>query len=227
MCGRYTNQFTWAELVALYRITEPYIAPKSNFQPHYNIAPTQDQLVVRLDRDGRREPALLKWGLVPWWAKDTKGMSRCINAQSETAAVKPTFREAWAKRRCLVVADGFFEWPEKDKPRYITLKDGARFAFAGLWERWKAKNGGGDPIETFTILTTTPNDFMAEVHHRMPCMLSPDTWSTWLGETEAAPDQLRALCVPFNSAAMTSWPVRREVGNVKNDTPDLVTPFAV
>jgi putative SOS response-associated peptidase YedK len=126
MCGRYTNQFTWAELIALYRITQPYIGPKSNFQPHYNIAPTQEQLVVRLDRERRREPAFLKWGLVPYWSKDAKGGGKMINAQSETMATKPSFREAFKRRRCLVVADGFFEWPEKDKPRFITLKDAVR-----------------------------------------------------------------------------------------------------
>src|SRR5829696_5052662 len=113
----------------------------------------------------------MRWGLVPWFAKDTKGAARMINAQSETADTKPAFRNAWNKARCLVVADGFHEWPEPKKPRFITLIDDAPFAFAGLWDQW-----GDETLKTFTILTTQPNTFMAEVHNRMPVMLGPESW---------------------------------------------------
>ena len=214
MCGRFTNRYSWRQLKELYDLTAPYL--ESNFPPRYNIAPTQDSFVVRL-KDGKRELESMRWGLVPWFAKDTKGAARTINAQSETADVKPTFRDAWQKGRCLVVADGFYEWPEPKRPRFITLKDDAPFAFAGLWDRW-----GPEKLKTFTILTTTPNEFMAEVHNRMPVMLAPETWSTWLGETSATSADLKTLCVPFPSARMVSWPVDPAVGNHRNDEPWLI-----
>ena len=218
MCGRFTNRYTWAELVRLYRLTgEP---PQSNFPPRYNIAPTQNSFVVRL-RDGQRELADLRWGLVPCWAPDLKIGSRMINAQSETCATKPAFREAFSSRRCLVIADGFFEWPTRTTPRLITLRDNEPFAFAGLWEPWRPRTGG-DKVETFTILTTTPNEFMAVVHHRMPVMLGQNDWATWLGETNATREQLQVLCGPISSDRMTSWTVSPRVGNVKNTDAGLV-----
>jgi putative SOS response-associated peptidase YedK len=214
MCGRFTNRYSWRQLKELYDLTTPYMG--SNFPPRYNIAPTQDTFVVRL-KDGKRELESMRWGLVPWFAKDTKGAARMINAQSETADTKPAFRDAWRNGRCLVVADGFYEWPEPKKPRFITLKDNAPFAFAGLWDTW-----GEQRLKTFTILTTAPNEFMAEVHERMPVMLSPENWSTWLGETAVEAAQLKALCVPFPSERMEAWPVDPAVGDHKNDEPHLI-----
>ena len=214
MCGRFTNRYSWRQLKELYDLTTPFLA--SNFPPRFNIAPTQNSFVVRL-KESKRELADMRWGLVPYWSKDIKGAAKKINAQSETADVKPAFRDAWRARRCLVVADGFYEWPEPGRPRFITLKDNAPFAFAGLWETW-----GPERLHTFTILTTTPNDFMAGVHNRMPVMLAPQAWPVWLGEKPAATAELKALCAPFPSEAMTSWPVDRAVGNVKNDEPRLV-----
>jgi putative SOS response-associated peptidase YedK len=219
MCGRFTNRYTWAELVRLYRLTG---TPPSNFQPQYNIAPTETSFVVRL-KDGQRELADLRWGLVPYWAKDLKIGSRMINAQSETMATKPAFRHAFKSRRCLVVADAFYEWPTRVTPRLITLKDNEPFSFAGLWETWRPKDG--ETVETFTILTTSPNEFMAEIHNRMPVMLAQDTWATWLGETGATAEQLLDLCRPFPSDRMTSWAVSPRVGNVKNDDAGLVEPL--
>ena len=147
-----------------------------------------------------------------------------INAQSETCGTKPSFREAFISRRCLVVADGFYEWPEKNKPRLITLKNEEPFAFAGLWERWRPKEG--DRLETFTILTCPPNEFMAEIHNRMPVILASDAWSAWLGETNAKAEELQSLCRPFPSDRMTAWPVSARVGNVKNDNAELVKPLS-
>ena len=158
MCGRFTNRYSWRQLKELYDLTTPFLT--SNFPPRYNIAPTQPSFVVRIN-DGKRELAEMRWGLVPYWSKDTKGAAKMINAQSESADIKPAFRDAWRARRCLVVADGFYEWPEPTQPRFITLKGNEPFAFAGLWEVW-----GAEQLETFTILTTKPNDFMAEVHDR-------------------------------------------------------------
>ncbi len=223
MCGRFTNRYSLAELQSLYGVRGTEV-PKSNFPPRYNIAPTQNSFIVRLNKEGKRELAELRWGLVPFWAKDLKTGSKMINCQSETADTKPSFRAAFKARRCLVVADGFYEWPTRDKPRFITLKDNAPFAFAGLWESWGPKDG--DRIETFTILTTTPNSFMAKVHHRMPCMLAPETWPLWLGEKEAPVEKLKALCKPFPSKPMTSWLVDPRVGNVKNNGPELVEMFS-
>ena len=128
MCGRFTNRYTWSELVRLYRLTGA--PPASNFPPRYNIAPTQSSFVVRL-KDGQRDLADMRWGLVPFWADDLKIGSRMINAQSETCGIKPAFRHAFKSRRCLVVADGFYEWPTREKPRLITLKDNEPFSFAG------------------------------------------------------------------------------------------------
>ncbi len=220
MCGRFTNRYTWSELVRLYRLTGS--PPASNFPPRYNIAPTQNSFVVR-QRDGQRELADLRWGFVPFWARDLKIGSRMINAQSETCAVKPAFRHAFKSRRCLVVADGFYEWPTRDTPRLITLRDSEPFSFAGLWESWGPKNS--ERIETFTILTCEPNEFMAEVHHRMPVILAQQDWAAWLSETGAGPEQLRSLCRPFPTARMISWPVSPRVGNVKNTDAGLVEPL--
>jgi putative SOS response-associated peptidase YedK len=220
MCGRFTNRYTWSELVRLYRLTGS--PPASNFPPRYNIAPTQNSFVVR-QRDGQRELADLRWGLVPFWAQDLKIGSRMINAQSETAATKPAFRQAFKSRRCLVVADGFYEWPTRQTPRLITTRDNQPFSFAGPWESWAPKDG--ERVETFTILTTSPNEFMATIHNRMPVMLAQDAWAMWLGESDATPDQLQAMCKPFPSDRMISWPVSPRVGNVKNTDAGLVEPL--
>ena len=217
MCGRFTNRYTWAELVRLYRLTVS--SPASNFPPRYNIAPTQSSFVVRL-KDGQRDLAELRWGLVPFWAKDISIGSRMINAQSETCASKPAFRAAYNTRRCLVVTDGFYEWPTRQTPRLITLKANEPFAFAGLWESWGPKDG--DKVETFTILTTTPNELMAPIHNRMPVILAADDWPSWLGETAIAADRLQALCRPFWSERMMSWPVSPRVGNVRNTDATLI-----
>jgi putative SOS response-associated peptidase YedK len=222
MCGRFTNRYTWAELVRLYRLTGT--PPSSNFPPRYNIAPTQNSFVVRLS-DGRRELVEMRWGLVPFWAKDISIGSRMINAQSETCATKPAFRHAFVARRCLVVADGFYEWPTRDSPRLITLKDSEPFSFGGLWESWKPKEGNGQRVETFTILTTAANEFMAPIHNRMPVILAPDAWPDWLGETTASAERLQALCRPFASDRMTSWAVSPRVGNVRNTDASLVIPL--
>jgi putative SOS response-associated peptidase YedK len=138
MCGRFTNRYTWSELVRLDRLTGS--PPESNFPPRHNIAPTQKSFVVR-QRDNHREFAELRWGLVPFWAKDLSIGPRMINAQSETAGTKPAFRHAFKSRRCLVVTDGFYEWPTRQTPRLITLKDNEPFGLAGLWESWRPKDG--------------------------------------------------------------------------------------
>jgi putative SOS response-associated peptidase YedK len=161
----------------------------------FNIAPTQEAPVVRAGADGAREVAMLRWGLVPYWAKDLKAGTRMINARSEGIEAKPAFREAVKARRCVVPATGFFEWngqPGRKQPFAITLPGQQLFAFAGLWERWKPP--GGEPVETFTIVTTDANEAVARIHDRMPVILPMDAIDTWL---TAPPDAARALLKPY------------------------------
>ena len=224
MCGRFTNQYTWRELIDLYRITEPYIRPISNLQPRFNFAPMQRGVVVSLDKEGRREPAIMRWGLVPSWSKDDKAGAAMINAKAETVAEKPAYRSAFKARPCLVVADGFYEWkaigPKEKQPYFITLKDKEPFAFAGLWEWWRAKEASKDEagLETFTILTTEPNALCAPIHNRMPVILAPDDWPRWLG----TPDERKSLLRSFPADRMEYWPVGKVLGNVKNEGAGLI-----
>lgn len=197
MCGRFTNRYAWPELKELYGLAEPYRA--SNFPPRYNIAPTQQSFVARTAKDGSRELAELKWGLVPSWSKDDKGAVRMINARAGTVASAPAFRAAFKARPCLVVADGFYEWkkpgPKEKQPYFITRSDRKPFAFAGLWEWWKPKDAPPESagVETFTILTTEPNALCAQIHNRMPLMLAPEDFASWLG----TPGMRAALLRPF------------------------------
>jgi len=222
MCGRFTNQYSWAELHALYGLSETSF-PASNLRPRYNAAPTDDMPVVRL-RDGRRELSILKWGFVPSLSKDPKEGAKLINARAETAADKPIFRGAFRHRRCLVPADGFYEWkklsPKEKQPYFITLKNKAAFAFAGLYESWIPREG--PRLETFTILTCAPNPLVATLHDRMPVILAPDAWPAWIGEQLVSPDKVKTYLKPFDAAKMECWPVDKKVGNVKNDDASLI-----
>ena len=179
MCGRFTQLFTWAELIALYNLTND---PIPNLRASWNIAPTQDVGVI-VPEEGGRIYKTMRWGLVPLWAKDTKIGNQAINARIETAATKPLFRGAWKSRRCLIPASGFYEWrslevPGKAKPAkmpfYIARRDGLPLAFAGVWERWK------DGMVSCTILTCEACDGIRDLHTRMPVMLAPDGFEPWL-----------------------------------------------
>jgi putative SOS response-associated peptidase YedK len=198
------------------------------FSASYNIAPQSVQPIVRPSPDsGAREFALLRWGLVPFWAKDAKIGYSTINARSEEVAGKPAFREAFRKRRCLVPADAFYEWARIDaktkKPFAIALKSGEPYAFAGLWERWRPKEG--EALETFTILTTDPNEVLEPIHNRMPVILEPKDYSRWL--EPAAVERLPVdLLRPFPAEQMTAWPVSDRVGNVRNNDSELLAPRA-
>ena len=194
------------------------------FAPSYNVAPQSVQPIVRLNRDtGGREFAQMRWGLVPFWAKDPKFGYSTINARAEEVAAKPAYREALKKRRCLVPADAFYEWHRIDKktkhPFAFALKSGEPYAMAGLWERWQPKEG--EPLETFTILTTDPNELMEPVHNRMPVILAEGDYSRWLEPGNPVHPPLDLLR-PFPAEKMVSWPVSERVGNVRNNDPQLL-----
>ncbi len=221
MCGRFARKST-QDLLAEWFGVELEDMPW--FAPSYNVAPQSVQPVVRPNRDtGAREFALLRWGLVPFWAKDPKFGYSTINARAEEAASKPAFRDALKKRRCLVPADAFYEWqridPKTKHPFAFALKSGEPYAFAGLWDRWQGKDNA--TLETFTILTTDPNALMEPVHNRMPVILEPKDYERWLdpATTERPPvDLLR----PYPAERMHAWPVSDRVGNVRNNDAELL-----
>lgn len=229
MCGRFTQTRAWSELVQLYDITES--PSPSNFQPRYNIAPTQDIAVVRPTTDARktggseRELVMIRWGLVPFWAKDVSIGAKMINARAESVRTKPAFREAFRRRRCLIVADGFYEWQKTDEkrkqPYYITRAGGQPFALAGLWEEWAPP--GGQQLDTCTIVTTAAGEDIAWIHDRMPVMLEPAQFGTWL-DTSAPPDAAEALLQP-GAGPLTAYPVSTRVGSVRNDDPQCIAPL--
>lgn len=198
------------------------------FAPTFNAAPQSVQPVVRLNRDsGHCEFAQLRWGLVPFWAKDAKFGYTTINARAEEAATKPAYREALKKRRCLVPADAFYEWQRHNSatgkktrhPFAFALKSAEPYALAGLWERWQPKEG--EPLETFTILTTDPNELMEPIHNRMPVILEPNNYQRWLDPGDPARPPVDLLR-PFPAEKMVAWPVTDRVGNARNNDPQLL-----
>lgn len=198
-------------------------------EPRYNVAPSQPLLTVRLDREGAREWAFLKWGLVPSWAKDPGIGNSLINARGDTAHEKPSFRAAFKRRRCLVPADGFFEWQRRNKgkqPYYITLKDGSPFAIAGLWEIWTGP--GGEELQTCTLITTEANEVVQPLHDRMPVILAPEDFDLWLGQPGDASKEeiavLRHLLHPFPAKQMQAAPVSKAVNNPRNEGPECIEP---
>ena len=216
MCGRYTQFASWQEIHEYFDL----LGPPRNIQARYNIAPTQDAPVIRLTERGR-ELSMLRWGLVPFWAKDEKIGYRTINARSESVAEKPSFREAYKKRRCLIPATGFYEWqkaPSGKTPYHIVPNDGL-WAFAGLWERWEK---GDEPLETFTILTTEAANSIAQIHPRMPTILEPGDYDAWLA-TETDRTQLAVLARKrFPDGKMRAYPVSTRVNTPKNDEVELI-----
>ncbi len=221
MCGRYSLTSPVESVVQLFDLdTRP------NLPPRYNIAPTQEVAVVRTE-GGARSLGLMRWGLVPAWAKDPAIGQRLINARGETAADKPSFRSAFKRRRCLIPADGFYEWQARGRgpkqPYRIARPDGGPFAFAGLWEAWR--DGEGDERLTCTILTTEANRALREIHARMPVILGPDDYGPWLDVDGAAPAALQGLLEPVPEDWLAAYPVSTRVNNVKNDDPACIAPL--
>lgn len=221
MCGRYTLHTDLQTIEAHFHIQ----TNQGQLSPRYNIAPSQAVLGVRMGSTGR-ELTLLHWGLVPFWAKDTKIGYRTINARAETVASKPAFRAAFRRRRCLLAADGFYEWQAQSggkQPFYITLRDRGLFAFAGLWEQWRGAND--EALESCTLIVTEANALMRPIHHRMPVILDPSDYATWLDPATDTKRELEALLKPYPSESMVAYPVSREVNNPKHTDASCITPL--
>jgi putative SOS response-associated peptidase YedK len=194
-----------------------------DYRPRWNAAPTS-QLPVLVSTHGKRTLTLMRWGLIPAWAKDTKIGYSTFNARAEDIETRPAFRGAWkACRRCLVVADGYYEWRDSDRqPFAVALENRGPMTFAGLWDLWRGPDG--KPLKSFAIVTTQANEFLKTLHNRMPALLTPDCWAAWLGE--ASGNDLKCMLKPYPDRGMTFWPVTRRVGNVRNDDPDLFAPLS-
>ena len=224
MCGRFTQERPASELAEIFA-AEPLVDDPG---PRFNVAPTDEVLVV-VQREERRAITAYRWGLVPHWATDLKTGSRMFNARAETLTTSPAFREAFKRRRCLVPAESFYEWKREGavrQPYRVVREDGRPLAFAGLWAGWK------DPSteqvrRTCTIVTTTPNDAMADLHDRMPVLIGDDAWERWLYPTAADTGELLAMLQPTDDIALRIYPVNRDVNDVRRDGPDLIEPLAV
>ncbi len=224
MCGRFVSSSAPDQVAAYFGVDQ---VGETLLEPSYNVAPTNDVYVV-LESGGVRRLEAFHWGLVPFWAKDPKIGNRMINARAETVAEKNAYRTAFRKRRCIIPADGFYEWtkkPGQDKkqPMYIHRPDGEPFAFAGLWETWKGEDGA--PLQSCTIITGQPNEAMAKIHDRMPAILPPSAWATWLDTELQDPEVLQPLLVPAPNRIITMHPVSTEVNNPRNGGAHLVEPL--
>jgi putative SOS response-associated peptidase YedK len=226
MCGRVRLSSDVSEIKLVFSI--PPHRPTPNFPPSWNAAPTDQLPVVRYERKaGERSLDLLRWGLVPCWAKDLNVGFANINAKAEGIENRPAFREAFQRRRCLVPVNNFYEWKKTGtgkQPYAIALADRGLMALAGLWENWRSPTG--EWVRSFAIITTAPNELCAELHNRMPAVLKPEAWALWLGEEPAEQAELKALLKPFPSEEMTCWPVSSRVGNVRNNDASLIEPIA-
>lgn len=223
MCGRYSATLPPDAIRELFRV-----ATGLNLQPRYNVAPTQEAPVIGLDEAGERALKMFRWGLVPRWSKEMPKSAPLINARAEGIAEKPTFRDAFAKRRCLVLADGFYEWPQdktvkERKPWRIVATDRPAFAFAGIWEAWRKPDG--EILRSFAIVTTAANARIAAIHERMPVMLAAGDEDAWLAPNTAA-ERLQAMLAPYPAELTECYRVDPRVNSVKNDDPDCIKPLA-
>jgi putative SOS response-associated peptidase YedK len=221
MCGRFTLTIDPTQLQEAF----PWAVIPDDILPRYNIAPSQPVAVIPNTRGNT--VTMYKWGLIPSWAKDPAIGDRMINARAESLAEKPSFRNAYRRRRCLILADGFYEWKQtpgmkSKQPMYIQLKDHHPFAFAGLWELWKANDGS--EIHSCTIITTQPNSLMEPIHNRMPVILPPDAYCEWLISEDRQPAQLNNLLVPYPATEMIAFPVSRMVNSPDNENAELIVP---
>jgi len=221
MCGRFTLEKSIGNLGSLFQVRGVAELPE-----RYNIAPTQPIVAIRQAEAGEeRELVLLRWGLIPAWAKEPAALPLLINARSETAAAKPAFRAALRRRRCLVPADGFYEWQRREgrkQPYHMRRRDGAPFALAGLWERWEGPDGA---IDSCALLTTASNALMRPIHDRMPVILDPQSFDLWLDPRMQDVERVQSLLRPYPAEAMIAYPVSAMVNNARNDNPQCVLPL--
>jgi len=220
MCGRFALKAPPRTVQQHFDLPETV-----DLSPRYNIAPSQDVAVIRhLSGMSHRQLDLLRWGLIPGWAKDMKISYRMINARAETLAQKPAFRTAFKKRRCIIAADGFYEWLHSGRtkqPFFVNMKNGAVFGFAGLWESWNSPEGS--TVESCTIITTYANDLVRKIHDRMPVILQPVTYEAWLQDSTKA-ETLQQLLKPYPANEMETYRVSSEVNSPKNDTMECIKP---
>jgi putative SOS response-associated peptidase YedK len=226
MCGRFVSATPPDEIAKYFGVEE---TSETILEPNYNVAPTTDIYTV-LETGGVRRLEPIHWGLVPWWAKDIKVGNRMINARVETIAEKNAFKRAFQKRRCIIPVDGFYEWhkvpgQKAKQPYFIQRSDGEPFAFAGLWEVWRGADREGPAFPSATILTGPANEKMSAIHDRMPIVLPPDAWATWLDPEFDDLDALGRFLVPAPSELITLHPVSTEVNNVRNGGPHLIDEF--
>ena len=222
MCGRLSQNLTWQQIYTLY--TLPVSTPRLDPQPRYNGAPTQDFALCRLDENGTRSMAVLRWGLVPFWAKDVKIGARLINARAETVHEKPAFRSAFRARRCLIPSNGWFEWKRTGggkQPYFLALESSAPVSFAALWEQW---GRDGQHIESFTIITTEASPGLTDIHDRQPAVVDPDDFTDWL-DPGTSQETLQEIIGPPYEGPYEIRPVSDMVNRVANDTPDILTPL--
>lgn len=219
MCGRYTLASGPERVRQRFGVAE---VPRE-WTARYNIAPSQDVPVIANLPERRVE--MFRWGLLPSWAKDPALGNRMINARAETLREKPSFRAAFARRRCLILADGFYEWKKVGAGKvsmYVRLASGEPFAFAGLWESWQPREG--EPVRSCTVITTEANAVVAPIHDRMPVILAPEHYARWLDPRPGDPDTLQPLLVPYPAGEMTAFAVSRAVNNPRNDSPECIEP---
>ncbi|HEY9851452.1 MAG TPA: SOS response-associated peptidase [Leptolyngbyaceae cyanobacterium] len=219
MCGRFTLIQIEKLLTDIFQVSSV-----PSLSPRYNIAPTQSiATILQNSETEERECKMMKWGLIPSWSKDTKIGAKMINARAETLAEKPAFRSAFKRRRCLIVADGFYEWKTQDgkkQPFYFRLADGKPFGFAGLWERWEKEDS--EAIESCTIITISANELMQPIHDRMPVILDERDYDRWLDPKVQKPESLQSLLQPYRSQEMTCYPVSTKVNNARTDSPECL-----
>lgn len=225
MCGRARLVSDYSEIKMRMKFAPN--APAPNFETNWNLAPTEPMIVAIRSVDGERVPRMMKWGLIPHWAKDVKLQYSTINARAEDFTTKPSFRDAWAwGQRCLVVTDGFYEWKKlnaKEKQPYaIGMANDENMVMAGLWAKWRSPTG--EEVLSCTILTCAPNDLVGELHNRMPVILGESDWPKWLGEEAASEEELLALLKPCPNEWLKMWPVDKKVGNVRNKGAEVAQP---
>jgi len=221
MCGRFTLAVDPTDLME----TFPGFAVPDGWTPRYNIAPSQPVAVIPNTEGHKIE--FFRWGLIPSWAKDPKIGNRMINARAETLAEKPSFRVPYRRRRCLVLADGFYEWrkeagSKKKTPMYVRLKSGKPFAFAGLWESWRSPDA--QEVLSCTVITTAPNSLVEKIHNRMPVILEPEAYELWLDPAEQSPDRLGVWLKPYLDSQMMAFAVSTLVNSPQNDSPACIQP---